>query len=73
MRSSWKPEISLTTLDRWKSRIATLTSESMPGVLLQKYCKLQSEIEPFEKMIKQRCAVFDHHVESLIERKQLPD
>lgn len=71
MRSTWSPSVSAKTLDRWETRIDQLTQESKPGILLQKYCKLQEEMEPFRKMILDRCSRFDQHVEEQIERRFL--
>jgi len=54
MRASWSPRVSLNTLDKWDRRITELTRESNPGTLLQKYCKLHAEMEPFRKMLLER-------------------
>lgn len=71
MRTSWRPRVSVQTLERWDRRISGLTSESIPGKLLQKYCKLESEIEPFEQMISRRCAAYDQHIDELLEEERI--
>lgn len=63
----WRPRVSERTLRRWDARIDGLREPSKPGVLLQKYCKLVSEIEPFMKMLSHRCAAFDHYIEELLD------
>ena len=59
----WSPKVSLATLGRWHTRMRELTTETNPGALLQKYRKLDSEMEPFEKMVGERCGAFDRFVE----------
>lgn len=60
----WCPKVSPATLKRWERRIGELTDVAKPGELLQKYWKLVlEEIEPFEKIVRERCAAFDHLVE----------
>ena len=73
MRASWSPEVSLNTLGKWERRIAELPRETRPGGLLQKYCKLQSEMESFRTMLSERCGDLDRHVDELIERQSLAE
>jgi hypothetical protein len=73
MRTSWRPKVSMETFGRWDRRISRLTSESMPGALLQKYRKLESDLEPFEKMISRRCAAYDQNIDELLEEERLSD
>lgn len=73
MRATWTPAVSASTLDKWEGRIAQLPQESKPGALLQKYCKLQDEMEPFRKMVSERCGRFDRHVDAQIERHLMKD
>jgi len=63
----WRPNVTAQTLERWKRRVDGLISGDPPGILLQKYCKLVAEIEPFKKMIERRCAAFDQYIEELID------
>jgi len=63
----WKPHVSEETFGQWERRIAQLGTSTMPGVLLQKYCKLVSEIEPFMGMVSRRCAAFDRYIDQLLD------
>lgn len=69
IHATWSPRVSLNTLDRWERRITELDRESEAGTLLQKYCKLQSEMEPFRRMLSERCGRLDQHIDELIERR----
>ena len=71
MRTTWSPSVSLRTFDRWERRIAALAGDGKPGALLQRYRQLQSEIDPFRRMLSDRCGSLDQHIDEVIERRSL--
>ena len=47
----YKPFVTLKKIDRWKQRANELKSESTPGMILKKYCHIDRELLPLERMV----------------------